>query len=148
MSAPCEVRDVACYVLQKADPDAGDLISAAQVHLLLYYAQGFHLAIHGTPLFPDDVVAGSHGPWVPTLADLGPPGEAPCIPAIFDAAAVLTTDAMELLDEVYVVYGQFTTWKLRGLAQGDPPWRNTATDHVIAPDALRAYFQAQLIDPQ
>lgn len=147
MSAPYEVRDVAYYFLQKADPDAGDLISPAQVHLLLYYAQGCHLAIHGAPLFRDDVVAGSDSPRVLALANLGAPGEAPSIPALFDAAGIFTADTMELLDEVYVVYGQFTTWKLRELAQGEPPWRNTATDHVIAPDALRAYFQTQLVDP-
>lgn len=146
MSAPYEVRDVAYYFLQKADPDAGDLISPAHVHLLLYYAQGCHLAIHGAPLFRDDVVAGADGPRVPALANLGPPDKAPSIPATFDAAGIFTADTMELLDEVYITYGQFTTWKLRELAQGEPPWQNTPTDQVVAPDVLRTYFQTQLTD--
>jgi len=90
-NAPYKALHVAYCFLQQADPDAGDLISPAQVHLLLYYAQGCHLALHGTPLFLDDVVAG-------------------------------------LLDEVYVTYGQFTTWKLRQLSRGEPLLRNTPTD--------------------
>jgi uncharacterized phage-associated protein len=146
VNAPYDPMNVAYYFLQKADPDAGDLISPANLHLLLYYAQGFHLALNARPLFQHHLVAGANGPRVSGLAELASPHTALSVPPTFDAAEIFTADTMDLLDEVYVTYGQFTTWKLRQLAQGEPPWRTTPTDQVMTPDVLRAYFQTQVAD--
>ncbi len=38
--------DVAKYFLAQADEDAGDLISNLKLQKLVYYAQGFHLALY------------------------------------------------------------------------------------------------------
>ncbi|MDB6118895.1 MAG: putative prophage protein, partial [Verrucomicrobiaceae bacterium] len=57
--------DVAKYFLSKADADeAGDVISNLKLQKLLYYAQGFHLALTGAPLFEEDIQAWVHGPVV------------------------------------------------------------------------------------
>jgi uncharacterized phage-associated protein len=45
--------DVAKYFLAQASEDAGDLISNLKLQKLVYYAQGFHLALYDTPLFPE-----------------------------------------------------------------------------------------------
>src|SRR5437868_8496808 len=45
------VRKVAEYFLAKADDSVGDGISNLKLQKLVYYAQGYHLALHGGPLF-------------------------------------------------------------------------------------------------
>ncbi|HSX79064.1 MAG TPA: type II toxin-antitoxin system antitoxin SocA domain-containing protein, partial [Candidatus Saccharimonadia bacterium] len=57
--------DVAQYFLAKADEDAGDLMSNLKLQKLVYYAQGFALALLDKPLFPQCIEAWIHGPVVP-----------------------------------------------------------------------------------
>lgn len=42
-------------------------ITQMQLHKLLYYAHGWHLAVVGTPLFNEMIGAWRHGPVVPSL---------------------------------------------------------------------------------
>lgn len=59
--------DVARYFLALADEEAGDLVSNLKLQKLLYYAQGFHLAMTGRPLFDEPIQAWMHGPVVPAV---------------------------------------------------------------------------------
>ncbi|MGA7027993.1 MAG: type II toxin-antitoxin system antitoxin SocA domain-containing protein, partial [Candidatus Acidiferrales bacterium] len=59
--------DVARYFLALVDEDAGDSLSNLKLQKLVYYAQGFHLALYGEPLFPEVIRAWRHGPVVPEL---------------------------------------------------------------------------------
>jgi len=54
--------DVANYFLKRQDPDAGDLMSNLKLQKLVYYAQGFHLAMENSPLFNEPIEAWEHGP--------------------------------------------------------------------------------------
>ena len=55
-------KDVAEYFLSRVDEDAGDSLSNLKIQKLAYYAQGYHLALHGTPLFNERIEAWQHGP--------------------------------------------------------------------------------------
>ncbi len=59
--------DVAQYFLAKADEDAGDLMSNLKLQKLMYYAQGFSLALCNKPLFPERIEAWIHGPVISAL---------------------------------------------------------------------------------
>ena len=59
--------DVADYFLSKTDEEAGDVISNLKLQKLVYYAQGFTLAVTGKPLFNEEIEAWQHGPVVPDL---------------------------------------------------------------------------------
>jgi|RhiMetdeSRZDD1v2_1073273.scaffolds.fasta_scaffold49801_2 hypothetical protein len=50
--------DVAQYFLAKADADAGDLMSNLKLQKLVYYAQGFALALLDKPFFPQCIELG------------------------------------------------------------------------------------------
>ncbi len=67
MATQHRALDVARYFLLKADPDEGELISNLRLQKLLYYAQGFHLALYDELLFAEAVVAWMHGPVVPEV---------------------------------------------------------------------------------
>ena len=60
-------QDVADYFLFLVDDPSGDNLSNLKLQKLVYYAQGFYLAIHDRPLFDDAICAWEHGPVVPSL---------------------------------------------------------------------------------
>lgn len=137
-------HDVADYFLAKCDEDAGDLISNLKLQKLLYYAQGFCLALSNKPLFPQPIEAWTHGPVVPAIygrfrdyKDLGLP-----IPA---DVPQFEPKIRSLIDEVYTVYGQFSAWKLRNMTHEESPWRDTPTGQEISHEKLKAYFETQLV---
>jgi uncharacterized phage-associated protein len=136
--------DVAGYFLAQQDEESEDSISNLKLQKLCYYAQGFNLAMHGEPLFPQEIRAWKHGPVVPELYHKYK-GLGLCLAAPegidfskFDA------DARELMDEVYTVYGQFSAWKLRNMTHAEPPWQKTEQDEVIPHNVMADYFKTLL----
>ena len=139
--------DVAKYFLAQSDEESGDLISNLKVQKLVYYAQGFHLALYGEPLFLEPIEAWVHGPVVPELyhsfKDYG--SNSIPIPTDIDFSAY-DAQTRELLDEVYCVYGQFSAWKLRNMTHEEDPWKDMIKlgGGVITHQAMKRYFESQV----
>lgn len=136
---------VADYLLSKADEDAGDAISNLKLQKLVYYVQGFSLALRGRPMFNEKIIAWQHGPVVPELyhkykdnGSLGIP-----IPEDFDPSKISVEDR-RLMDDVYDVYGQFSAWKLRNMTHEESPWKNTPINCEITLSAMKDYFKGQV----
>ena len=135
-------RDVARYFLSIQDEEAGELITNMKLQKLVYYAQGFHLAVYDKPLFDARIKAWAHGPVVPQLwHDYKEYGSAPIPVEPFDIMR-LSPDQRELLDEVYISYGQFSAWRLREMTHAEPPWKIAFDgDGVISDKEMRKYFR-------
>ncbi len=58
--------EVASWIVRHAH-EQGDEITQLKLQKLCYYAQGYHLAIHGTPLFTDPIEAWDKGPVIYAL---------------------------------------------------------------------------------
>ncbi len=137
--------DVARYFLTKCDEDSGDTISNLKIQKLLYYAQGFHLALFGRALFDEPIEAWRHGPVVRQVyaeyADYGS-GSIP-YPENFDLDR-LSEEERDLSDEVYEVYGQYSAWRLREMTHSEPPWRDAwdseNSSKIIDHASLAVYF--------
>lgn len=133
--------DVAEYFLAKTDETAGDAISNLKLQKLVYYAQGFALAMTGKPLFNEDFRAWQHGPVIPELYQKyktnGALGIKP--PSNFDASK-FTAEQKDVLEQVYEAYGQFSAWKLRNMTHEEAPWEDTPIDDVISKELMRDFF--------
>ncbi len=138
-------KDVANYFLSLVDEDCGDSMTNLKLQKLLYYAQGFHLAIHDTPLFDEPIKAWFHGPVVESLYHEYKQYGTGCIPAPdgFDFT-IFTDEQKELLDEISNVYGQFSAWKLRNMTHDEPPWKNTPQSEEISHESMKEFFKTQL----
>lgn len=142
--------DVAKYFLAQSCEDAGDLISNLKLQKLVYYAQGFSLALHDEPLFQEPIEAWMHGPVVPALyrayRDYG--SNAIPAPANFDAS-IFSHKEKQLLEEVYDVYGQYSAWKLRQLTHSEAPWQvnfiEGVTSQQIPLNEMKSYFRENLV---
>ncbi|WP_439258023.1 Panacea domain-containing protein [Lonepinella sp. BR2271] len=138
--------DVAKYFLSLCNAEeSGDLISNLKIQKLVYYAQGFFLAINNKPLFAEKIQAWLHGPVVPELyeeyKEYGS-GALPTENLDIDFSKFSTGDR-ELLDDIYAVYGQFSAWKLRNMTHEESPWKTSyqqGKSNEISHEKLKEYF--------
>lgn len=100
---------------------AGDPISNLKLQKLLYYCQGWHLAVRGTPLFQDRIEAWVHGPVQPGVYGTYKHNRWSAITEdVADAA--LTEDEKSVVDEVLAVYGGDSGYALELRTHTEPPW--------------------------
>ncbi len=135
--------DIANYFVWRANSDEefGDNITNLKLQKLVYYAQGFHLAWYGTPLFPEPIEAWAHGPVVRPLYFQYQEYRVNPIPTpeAFDPSTI-DDQTRELLEEVYGVYGQYSAWGLRNLTHEEAPWKDTPPNQVIPLKDMQQYF--------
>ena len=139
-------RDIARYFVSLVDEEAGDSISNLKVQKLLYYAQGFHLAVYDAPVFPEAIKAWAHGPVVPQVYHLYKDYGYQPITVERVNLDDYTPAIRELLDEVWSVYGQFTASKLEGMTHNEPPWMNTPQSEAIPHDIMAEFFKTLVIN--
>jgi len=133
---------IADYMLTMSDPDIGDIISNMKLQKLIYYAQGFHLALFDVPLFEEPIVAWEHGPVVESVyQDFKKFGASAIeVPHELDDT-ILSDDQKDLMKEVYEVYGQFSAWKLRNMTHNELPWMQTPKNEIISVDLMKSFFK-------
>jgi len=141
-------KNIAEYFLTSVDEEAGDSLSNLKLQKLCYYSQGYHLAMFGSPLFPEAIEAWEHGPVVPSLYREYKQYKASAIPrpADFDPEQI-DTEVRSLLDEVYSVYGQYSATKLRNMTHAEAPWRDAYAKFpscIITHEAMMDFFKTQL----
>lgn len=153
-AAPIPVRRISRRPIVNADVAAAylcavyddeDSFSQLKLQKLLYYAQGYALALLGRPLFGDRIEAWDHGPVVPGVWQAHTQHQARPLPRpeTFDVVGV-DPEARAVLDRVYAELGQFEAWRLRDMTHDEPPWRDTPHNETIPLDRLRDYFTSRL----
>lgn len=143
--------DAARYLLACAE----EPISNPKLSALLYYAQGFCLAMRGEPLFPEGFEAWDSGPVAPKVyCEFQERGsEVISAPADVDVEAYLPEDR-ELLDVILTTYGRLSAEELGELARSEAPWRlargSSKSSHgsPIFLDSIALYFGHALPQPQ
>lgn len=141
--------DIADYFLSLVDEDSGDFISNLKLQKLVYYAQGFSLAIHDRPLFGDTIEAWALGPVIPELYRKYKDHGANSIPVPTELnMSKFDEDTTNLLNEVYAVFGQYSAWKLSEMTHREPPWVDAVgkPDNTITHESLKSYFETQTED--
>jgi uncharacterized phage-associated protein len=152
MPTPVNVHAIADYFIRRGDLEAGDVMTHLKLQKLLYYAQGWHLALKDTPLFSDSLEAWEHGPVCPSVwkrfKNFGwnpiPPTECQS-----DPERDLDADTLPFLDEVWDAYGQFSAKRLEEMTHEEPPWKDAwnsdpSGNAMIPLEALRAFFLTQI----
>jgi uncharacterized phage-associated protein len=92
-------------------------------------------------MFDENIVAWKYGPVVESVfhefkgygADAIYPDED------FDSS-IFKPEEIDLIKEVYEVYGQFSALKLMNMTHEESPWQDTKINGVITHQKLRNYF--------
>jgi uncharacterized phage-associated protein len=139
--------DVADYLIAFAH-EHGSFVSNLKLQKLLYYAQGWHLALFDRPLFDDRFQAWVHGPVVPAqyrrFKEYGYRNiDAPV------AAPELPEETVAFLDELIGVYLPIDAYELELMTHRETPWQNARgalppdapSTAALSEDDMRAYFK-------
>ena len=139
-------KQVSEFFLKLSEPEVGDILTNLKIQKLVYYAQGFHLALKNEKLFDEPILSWEHGPVVENLyheyKEYGSNGIP--VPKRFDVN-VFNAEQIDLLKEVYEVYGQFSAWKLRNMTHSEKPWVETPRNQVIGIPLMTDFFKNQLV---
>ncbi|EMH0062947.1 SocA family protein [Providencia rettgeri] len=141
--------DVADYFLSRCDDESGDTISNLKLQKLVYYAQGFSLVLLERPLFEEKIEAWMHGPVVPELYRKYKDHKNYALPQPESIDSdKYAEDEIDLLDEVWNIYGQFSAWKLRNMTHEESPWKNNYIEGVggleISEDDMIEFFKTRI----
>jgi uncharacterized phage-associated protein len=140
-----DVVDVANYILEisREETEYGEfeLISHMKLQKLVYFCQGFSLALSSKPLFEGEIEAWEHGPVSPKLYHLLKRyGALPITASIEPEKIILSENEKHLINMVYNAYGQYSASRLRKITHENGPWRNTMINSVISPEVMSNYF--------
>ena len=91
---------------------------------LCYYAQAWHCALEGEPLFSERIEAWVHGPVIPVLYQQYKDYGWQEIPQVkgFDESKI-SSGTLEVLRAVYDSYGGLTGIQLENLTHNESPWQ-------------------------
>lgn len=150
-------RDVADWMIWKAyeQPSPLNRITNKKVQKLVYYAQAWHLANTGKPLFEAEIQAWVHGPVVPNLYQAFKQfGFNPIVAEIKAPPAAIDGDTFEFLEEVWTEYGGYDADYLESLTHHEPPWQMARATFdagendfkVIKHDWMMNYYRSLLAE--
>lgn len=128
-----------------AAAEQGELFSNMKLQKLLYYVQGFHIAVFNLPLFDEDIEAWMYGPVVPTVyehyQENGNRGIAPN-----EIPITLEAEEERLFNEVLRIYGNYSAIGLMNLTHNEKPWQSTpeGKGNVITKEKLGEFFRTRL----
>ena len=91
---------------------------------LCYYAQAWHCALEGRPLFSERIEAWVHGPVIPVLYQQYKSYGWQKIPKVKDFnESIFSLGTLEVLRAVYDTYGDLTGMQLENLTHSEAPWQ-------------------------
>lgn len=143
---------IADFFRAAANPEYGDLISNLKLQKLCYYAAGLISAVRpedAKQLFDESIQAWQHGPVIPSqyrrFSEYGA-GDIP--PAENFNYSHLDECDLDLLNDVYEYYGQYSAWKLRNMTHEESPWVNAfpRANKTISSSELREFFLTEVDD--
>jgi uncharacterized phage-associated protein len=135
--------NAAAYLCAIYDDEDADF-TMLKLQKLLYYAQGYALALLRRPLFGERIKAWEHGPVVPQvrMAYKDFPGVLPR-PDDLDLLAV-DPAVRAILDRVYAEFGQYAAWALRNMTHDERPWTETTQSDEIDRQLMADFFAERL----
>lgn len=142
------VLDIANKLLLKAScENGGELMSNMKLQKMLYYQQGYHLAVFDTPLFNDSIEAWMYGPVVPYVYNYFKRYGAGGIIPEENTSIELTDNEERLFDDVCNAYINFSAIGLMEKTHKEEPWASTyvaGENKVISLEKLKSFFQTQI----
>jgi uncharacterized phage-associated protein len=136
------VFDVARYILTSI----GGEVLTSKLQRLCYYAQAWHLAKHGVPLFREDFERRISGPRCPKLFNVNSGRFYVNKDNIRDQWCLeeeFTKNELGAIEFVLQRYGPLEGHELRSIACSEDPWKNTAENDIILKEVMRDFYFAQ-----
>lgn len=123
----------------------GDLLTNLKLQKLLYYAQGWHLALYEKPLFGEKIQAWVHGPVVYSVySRFKQFGSNPI--SYQPTQTDLPHKVPEFLTEIMNVFGKYHAFQLQRMTHSEPPWIKARGDTAIDESSFATIKQKDMQD--
>ncbi len=138
---------VAKYFIWKANTEEKE-ITNKKLQKLLYYAQAWNLVFDGKPLFNDKIEAWIHGPAIAVVYDeYKKYGRDPISERVAESD-IKDLEKIQILNDVWNVYGKFDAGYLEILTHNELPWQkarenldtNESSNANISQDIMKQYY--------
>jgi uncharacterized phage-associated protein len=148
MSYP--IIDIANKIIANTDINQGETISNLKLQKILYYLQGFFIAVFDKKLFEEPIEAWQYGPVVRDAYFHFKKFESSSISIKEDEKIIkLSQNETELFREVMEEFGQFSAIKLMNMTHEELPWKKTFSENPqgeITYELLKEYFKTQIVE--
>lgn len=108
--------------------ERGEVLTNLKLQKLLYYAQAWHLVLHGGPLFEEDMQAWVHGPVLPSQYKRFSGNEWRPITQVIDKPHIGVKGVEEFLSEIIDVFGSESAVALEQMTHREHPWMEARGD--------------------
>lgn len=122
-------------------------ITPLALQKLLYFCQGYSLAIGSDPLFPEDCEAWPHGPVYKEIYHLFKsfkynPIDDDRFIILNNSADALTDKEKQIIDLVSATFGAYSGKTLETITHSEDPWTKAEPNSVITKSAIKKYFKS------
>lgn len=149
------IFDIATCFLKIVDRDSGSTITPLKLQKLLYYTQGWYLAINDKELFKEDFEAWAHGPANPAIYDKYKKYGRDSIDYPNEPLKI-NEKLLEFLYTIWNTYGIYDGKYLENLTHSESPWidarkRSNCQDgdsctEIITKESMKEFFKTKLIE--
>ncbi len=143
--------DIARYLIQLAASETEpEFLTHMRLQKLLYYVQGWSLALRSRPAFFERIEAWAHGPVVKSVyPEFASFGDQPIPNEDVPLPQGLLSDDPEFINAVWEAYKGYSATSLRTMTHEERPWRDARgncdpadrCDSEITQEALRTFFR-------
>ena len=144
------VLNIANKIIASTNTEQGETISNLKLQKLLYYMQGFFIAVFDKKLFENEIEAWQYGPVVREMYEHFKEFGSGTITLKADVEILDLSEAeSQLFNDVMEEYGQFSAIKLMNMTHEELPWKNVFNKNPqgeISYDLLSEYFKTQIVE--
>lgn len=153
MKRKIKIVDIAIFFLKVVDRESGSTITPLKLQKLLYYAQGYYLAINNRELFSEDFQAWAHGPANVEIYNKYKIFGSSSIPdTTEEISSLLTENIINFLYDVWNTFGIYDGKYLETLTHQEDPWINARKGYapgekcnvVITKESMKIFFKGKL----
>ena len=148
MARAYDVAQYLAFLATDNEPEP-DPLTHLRLQKLLYYVQGWSLALRGKPMFQERIEAWAHGPVVPYVFQrLRDFGSEPFVYSGDPSQIPLDDEEASFVKQVWDSYKEYSASSLRNMTHSEAPWITARgscgpgekCDAEITHDSMRAFF--------
>lgn len=118
-----DVLEIAKYFIFKGNNSEKYGVTNMKLHKLLYFAQGFHLAIFNKPLFFEGIYMYEYGPHIESVDNAYKKYTYNTIPEEYNDDFSFKQETRLFLDDIWNIFKLYTPKVLEEIITNDEPWK-------------------------
>lgn len=143
------IFDVANFFLKIVDRESGSTITPLKLQKILYYAQGYYLAMYDEALFPEDFQAWAHGPANEQIYEKYNVYGYDSIPEPQEENNINNDKISDFLNDIWQTFGIYDGKFLEEQTHKEEPWINARKGYapgercnvVITKNSMKKFFK-------